>query len=586
MVKSSVNQSYVLDISAASKANNANVQIWENVYAKQQRFIFTYLNNGYYKITSENSGKVLDVDDAGRNGKENVQQFESNGTNAQQWVVKKTDDGYYSIVSRCTNKNLDVTDAVASNGTNVRVFTPNGALAQKFKLEKVLSSTEKISALDSSKYPGFKEKLIALAQKHPNWDFEFLYTTLNFGDAVSGEASNVRRNLVPTSYAGEWINGTETYDTGWYSASSKAIAYYMDPRNFLDEENIFQFLDVNSYPQDSCTLDGINSKISNTFLKDYANEINNACLNKNVNPYYVIARLLQEQGNKGGATWRMTDSDGKVYYNLFNIGASGDGIEQVINNALAKAKEKGWDTVQKGIEGGIDILKDNWLENYQNTLYQNRFDIDKTNGSALYEHQYMQNLMGAYSEAKILKSMYVNTSKLESSFKFIIPLYENMGTEVSPLPSSTVETKVINVKTTGTKVNMRKSSSTDSEIVKTFENAGVVLLSIQRGVNGNWQKVVASDGTVGYISGDLLTQVDDVMPSNYSAYIKTNDGDGCYARYAPTTEEGRIQPAFSENTTVTVIDDSTYKNITGYDWSRCVLSNGTQVFFPSKFLSR
>lgn len=94
------------------------------------------MNNGYYKITSENSGKVLDVDDAGRNGKENVQQFESNGTNAQQWVVKKTDDGYYSIISKCNNKSLDVTDEKTANGTNARVFATNGSKAQKFKLVK------------------------------------------------------------------------------------------------------------------------------------------------------------------------------------------------------------------------------------------------------------------------------------------------------------------------------------------------------------------------------------------------------------------------------------------------------------------
>lgn len=46
--------------------------------------------------------------------------------------------------------------------------------------------------------------------------------------------------------------------------------------------------------------------------------------------------------------------------------------------------------MQKALEGGIGFCKDNWLENYQNTLYQNRFDIDSTNGTSLYTHQYMQ----------------------------------------------------------------------------------------------------------------------------------------------------------------------------------------------------
>ncbi len=94
--------------------------------------------------------------------------------------------------------------------------------------------------------------------------------------------------------------------------------------------------------------------------------------------------------------------------------------------------------MEKAIEGGIAFLKKNWLENYQNTLYQNRFDIDSTNGSALYAHQYMQNLLGAYSEAKTLKSCYDNSNKLDSYFTFIIPLYEGMSTTLAQKPSNQI----------------------------------------------------------------------------------------------------------------------------------------------------
>ena len=36
---------------------------------------------------------------------------------------------------------------------------------------------------------------------------------------------------------------------------------------------------------------------------------------------------------------------------------------------------------------------------------------------------------------------------------------------------------------------------------------------------------------------------------------------------------------------MTVIDNSTYKNIDGYDWYRVILSNGTQAFFPGKYIA-
>ena len=141
--------------------------------------------------------------------------------------------------------------------------------------------------------------------------------------------------------------------------------------------------------------------------------------------------------------------------------------------------------MQKAIEGGIYFCKVNWLENYQNTLYQNRWDIDSTNGSALYTHQYMQNLMGAYSEAKTLYSMYNNTGKINSKFTFIIPLYEEMDSSISSLPSDNTEAYPINVEIVGTNVRLRNEANTNSEIIKEFENAGEILLSVERGINSD-----------------------------------------------------------------------------------------------------
>ena len=390
-----------------------------------------------------------------------------------------------------------------------------------------------------------------------------------------------------TSNSGEWVCstcGTQLYDSGWYCASEKAIAYYMDPRNFLDEVNIFQFQDVNEYMDEACTLDGIKAKVKDTYLQNYAEDIEKACRNTNVNPYYIIARLIQEQGKNGTQIGRgMDGGDGKTYYNPFNISANGTGWNQIYANALARAKREGWDTMQKALEGGIGFCKENWLENYQNTLYQNRFDIDSTNGTALYTHQYMQNLMGAYSEAQTLQSMYKNSSKLDSSFTFIIPLYEQMDKTVTQLPSASSETYPMNVETTGTNVLFRSGPSTSSSVIRTISNKGTVFLSIERGINSDWQKVVASDGTIGYISGKYLKQIEDVKTCNYKANVKTNDGYGCNVRLGPSTDVAKLT-ALAENAEVTVIDNSTYKNINGYDWYRIIISDGRQAFIPSIYL--
>ena len=198
----------------------------------------------------------------------------------------------------------------------------------------------------------------------------------------------------------------------------------------------------------------------------------------------------------------------------------------------------------------------------------------------------MQNLFGAYNEAKSLQGMYDRTGRLDSDFTFIIPLYENMPKDLSPEPKNNQESYIINVKTTGTEIRIRKEASTDSEILREIADKGTVLLSVQRGINSNWHKVVTKDGLIGYVSGAWLEQIDDVKTCNYSARVKTNDGKGCYIRIGPSTRLDMAGSGLSDGTYVTVIDDSTYKNIDGYDWSRIMLSNGRQAFMPSKYLTR
>ena len=90
-----------------------------------------------------------------------------------------------------------------------------------------------------------------LHEKYPDWKFEALETGLVWETAVKEESSK-NRSLVPknVSYylksrkSGDYIPETDTYiekDVGWVSATSVAVAHFMDPRNFLNESDIFQF---------------------------------------------------------------------------------------------------------------------------------------------------------------------------------------------------------------------------------------------------------------------------------------------------------------------------------------------------------
>ena len=513
IIRSKIDNNHVIDVSEGSKQNCANIQLYEYNETNAQKFEVKYLNNGYYEIESVISGKVLDVANAGMISGTNLWQYQKNETDAQRWIIKKNEDNTYSIISKLNNLYMDVFEGTARNGQNIQVYNGNGSNAQKFIFEKTQISYG--ININSSKYPGYKEKLENLKKKHPNWNFELLYTGLNYKEVIDGECYVHSRNLVPTSYSGEWICincGKTLYDSGWYCASKQAVAYYMDPRNFLDEENIFQFQKLNLYNSSIYNLDKVKKIVNNTFLNEYAYDINLTCKDKNVNPFYIISRIFQEQGKSGSYTGKgMNGGDGKLYYNPFNIGASGNGYEEIYINALKTAKLYGWDTMRKALYGGIDFCKKNWLENYQNTLYQNKFDIDIRNGTSLYTHQYMQNLMGAYSEAKLLKNMYYKTNCLNSNFTFIIPVYENMNIEQYKIPINNCN-YVAKIKTNdGNGCNVRCGPSTKLDIITALmDGTSVNVIDKGKYISNDgydWCQIELNDGRYGFIPIKYLTNI-------------------------------------------------------------------------------
>ena len=135
-IKSAINSNMVLDISGGSKADFANVQIWEDSDVKQQKFHIKYIGNGFYTIRAVHSKKSVDVYAASQELGTNVNQYTYNGGNAQQWIIKDAGNGCYNIISKCNYLYLDIYAGATSNGTNVQMYEANGSNAQKFKFEK------------------------------------------------------------------------------------------------------------------------------------------------------------------------------------------------------------------------------------------------------------------------------------------------------------------------------------------------------------------------------------------------------------------------------------------------------------------
>lgn len=132
--------------------------------------------------------------------------------------------------------------------------------------------------LNNQGFPeSYKAELRQLHAQYPNWVFEAQQTGLDWNTVIQNE-SVLGRNLVGTesisSYksladgAYNWDNGTWTGFDGsaWVAASEEILKYYMDPRNFLDDVFIFQFMSQ-EYDPNVQTKEGLESMIKGTFLE-------------------------------------------------------------------------------------------------------------------------------------------------------------------------------------------------------------------------------------------------------------------------------------------------------------------------------
>lgn len=126
------NTNKALDVSDASYADKANLQIWNKANVAQQIFTIKPIDNTYYKIIAKHSKKVLTVD-----SNNNVVQSTDKNANYQKWIFEIAENGCYRIKLKGKDLYLDVSGNKTANGTNVQVHAKNNSGAQLFRLNKV-----------------------------------------------------------------------------------------------------------------------------------------------------------------------------------------------------------------------------------------------------------------------------------------------------------------------------------------------------------------------------------------------------------------------------------------------------------------
>ncbi len=340
----------------------------------------------------------------------------------------------------------------------------------------------------------YASALTELHLLHPAWEFEPLLIsqeepTYTWSYVNKKETENPETNLISaadTYKAYRHPTNRELYDSGYYQASPATVAYFMDPRNFLNECDIFQFFDLSSGAE--TPVAAVEAVLAGTFMENatlengmtYAAYFCALGQELGVHPVYLAVKVRQEQGGAGtspvisgtcgdllwdyyknqtetttGGSQILPPSEGHTeeelkalngHYNMMNVGAGGKGVFQIYLGAMNRAVKgtedmsgiwgsPSWNTKWKSIYGGAHVLKESYIDAYQSTIYLQKFNVDSRAGSKNFWKQYMQAIGGGMTEGRSLYASFAATGALDSPCKFLIPVYSDMPSSPAPDPA-------------------------------------------------------------------------------------------------------------------------------------------------------
>ncbi|MBQ9833909.1 MAG: hypothetical protein IJO33_01810 [Bacilli bacterium] len=247
--------------------------------------------------------------------------------------------------------------------------------------------------LNNQGFPeSYKCKLRLLHAKYPNWKFVAFHTNLDFNRSVRAEQAVSSINGGSIYYA----TPVEETESGWYIANTETVEYYLDPRNFLNEERILMFEDL-SY-RDYYTESAISTILKGTFMEEYSLLDNQtystifveAGNTAKMSSVYLASLARQESGSNGskatsGNEFTYQGTTYKGLYNFYNIGANSSAESPILAGLV-------WAT------GGFDV---DYVTNNNSSSSSNNDSLDKNTSSGLSEQDIL-NKMGVKKSSDCL----------------------------------------------------------------------------------------------------------------------------------------------------------------------------------------
>lgn len=464
---------------------------------------------------------------------------------------------------------------------------------------------------DSLKKKGFLDSycpyLYYLHSKYSGWQFEADVINLDFMQVALEES---KRSVLATNNKNYWISD-KAHEGSYYYVNPSVNASFLDPRNSLFEETIFQFLDFQT--SKDFTNDITMSKISGKGnLSKYYEAYKNAGSVYEVNPLHLMARSKQEGANN--ATYnsvagifttnvskdptytynkmaRGNTLDG--YYNYYNIGAwYGNGYSAIgrglayaggflekdecydINNGIGIyntsrcgeiSYQRPWNTPEKAISGGAEFIALGYVKKGQNTNYYEKFNVSSKTQYDIYTHQYMTNIHAPASESNSLKDAYAAGNLMNSEFTFVIPVYKNMPNDASEAVDKSTNSKLSSIT-----VDDKVITGFDSDVVEYNYNVITDSEEIKIGAKTEDSKArVTGTGTYsfseGVVSVTLVVTAEDGSTTNYKLIVKQivpvkNITVGEIVSKMGVKIDGSIMYGISPNTSVTTLVNTVVKN--------------------------
>ncbi|MBR5783307.1 MAG: glucosaminidase domain-containing protein [Clostridia bacterium] len=244
-----------------------------------------------------------------------------------------------------------------------------------------------------------------LKKAHPNWKFTFVKAGKSLDKAVADERKQ---------------NPIITTSTRWRTPTESELYYYINPANFLNEQDIFMF-EKQTYHEGTYSAEGLAAVWSqregalaseNYYVQCFLEAGKVAGLS----PYFIGARASLESGNGTSNLAKGLASGYEGYYNFYGI----DAVDANPKKGAIYAKEQGWSTQRIAIVEGAVWIKSQYISVLQYTPYFIKYCFVPGRNW----HQYMTDVAAPVQDAGQCYKAHVAGGTLDSEIEFVIPVFD------------------------------------------------------------------------------------------------------------------------------------------------------------------